>query len=250
MEATTSIYKDIATRTGGDIYIGVVGPVRTGKSTLIKRFMEHCVLPQMEEGAAKERAKDEMPQSGSGKNVMTTEPKFVPDEGVQIQVGETFACRVKLIDCVGFVVPEAAGLSEDGIQRMVNTPWSSEPMPFEEAAKLGTQKVISEHATVGIVVTTDGKRKLPDCRGRRDPRNEGNGKTFRGGRELHPSGIAGNTRSVSRTGRKIPRSRIGGKLFSDGTRGNGKNPENHRSGISDPRSPSFPSLLDPLTAHR
>ncbi len=156
MEATTSIYQDIATRTGGDIYIGVVGPVRTGKSTFIKRFMEHCVLPQMEESAAKERAKDEMPQSGSGKNVMTTEPKFVPDEGVRIQVGETLAFRVKLIDCVGFVVPDAAGLAEDGVQRMVNTPWSSEPLPFEEAAKLGTQKVIGEHATVGVVITTDG----------------------------------------------------------------------------------------------
>ncbi len=156
MEAYGSIYKDIATRTNGDIYIGVVGPVRTGKSTFIKRFMEEMVLPQMEEGAAKERAKDEMPQSGSGKNVMTTEPKFVPDEAVRIQLEQDFGFRVKLIDCVGFVVPEAQGLFEEGQDRMVNTPWSESPLPFREAAKLGTQKVISEHATLGIVVTTDG----------------------------------------------------------------------------------------------
>ncbi len=156
MAENASIYQDIATRTGGDIYIGVVGPVRTGKSTFIKRFMETLVLPQMEETPAKERAKDEMPQSGSGKNVMTTEPKFVPDEAVKIQMENSLSFRVKLVDCVGFPVPEAGGLEEDGNIRMVNTPWSETPLPFEEAAVLGTRKVMWEHSTIGIVITTDG----------------------------------------------------------------------------------------------
>ena len=156
MEASNNLYQDIASRTGGDIYIGVVGPVRTGKSTLIQRFMETLILPQMENGAKKERAKDEMPQSGSGKNVMTTEPKFVPDEAVRITMSDGLGFRVKFIDCVGFTVPEAAGLEEDGKTRMVNTPWSDSPLPFEEAARLGTQKVINEHSTVGVLVTTDG----------------------------------------------------------------------------------------------
>ncbi len=156
MHANKELYQNIATRTGGDIYIGVVGPVRTGKSTFIKRFMESLVLPQMEEGAKKERAKDEMPQSGSGKNVMTTEPKFVPEEAVRIQLEDGLGFRVKLVDCVGFTVPEAVATEEDGKTRLVNTPWSNEAMPFEEAAKLGTQKVIEEHSTIGVVVTTDG----------------------------------------------------------------------------------------------
>lgn len=156
MAAKNSIYSDIATRTGGDIYIGVVGPVRSGKSTFIKRFMESVVLPQMEDGSAKERATDEMPQSGSGKTVMTTEPKFVPDEAVRINMSGELGFRVKLIDCVGFPIPGAAGLEDEGKARMVNTPWSEEPLPFETAATLGTQKVIAEHSTVGIVVTTDG----------------------------------------------------------------------------------------------
>lgn len=156
MEASRNLYQDIASRTGGDIYIGVVGPVRTGKSTLIQRFMETLVLPQMDDGAKKERAKDEMPQSGSGKNVMTTEPKFVPDEAVRITMNDGLGFRVKFIDCVGFTVPEAAGLEEEGKTRMVNTPWSASPLPFEEAARLGTQKVIGEHSTVGVLVTTDG----------------------------------------------------------------------------------------------
>lgn len=156
MAEKSGIYQDIATRTGGDIYIGVVGPVRTGKSTFIKNFMEKVVLPNMEEGGEKSRAIDEMPQSGSGKNVMTTEPKFVPEKGVRIEMEGDLGFRVKLIDCVGFPIPGAAGLEEDGKSRMVNTPWSSEPLSFEEAASIGTQKVIREHATVGIVVTTDG----------------------------------------------------------------------------------------------
>lgn len=156
MAEKSGIYQDIATRTGGDIYIGIVGPVRTGKSTFIKNFMEKVVLPNMEEGGEKSRAIDEMPQSGSGKNVMTTEPKFVPEKGVRIQMEGDLGFRVKLIDCVGFPIPGAGGLEEDGKSRMVNTPWSNEPISFEDAASIGTQKVIREHATVGIVVTTDG----------------------------------------------------------------------------------------------
>ncbi|MBQ4036674.1 MAG: stage IV sporulation protein A [Clostridia bacterium] len=156
MAVTESIYKDIATRTGGDIYIGVVGPVRTGKSTFIKRFMESVVLPRMADGPVRDRAKDEMPQSGSGKVVMTTEPKFVPDEAVYIEIEKEIGFHLKLIDCVGFTVPEAGGLEEDGQPRLVNTPWSEEAIPFDQAATLGTKKVIGEHSTVGIVVTTDG----------------------------------------------------------------------------------------------
>jgi stage IV sporulation protein A len=156
MAMQASIYRDIATRTGGDIYIGVVGPVRTGKSTFIKRFMEEVVLPNIEDEGARSRATDEMPQSGSGKNVMTTEPKFVPDEAVRIEVEEGLGFRMKLIDCVGFPVPGAGGLEEDGKTRMVNTPWSDQALPFEEAATLGTKKVITDHATVGVVITTDG----------------------------------------------------------------------------------------------
>ncbi len=151
-----SIYKDIAERTGGDIYIGVVGPVRSGKSTFIKRFMESLVLPNMDDGYARERARDEMPQSAAGKTVMTTEPKFIPDEAVTVHLDDTAAMRVKMIDCVGYIVPEALGTIENGQARMVRTPWSEEPMPFAEAAEMGTHKVITEHATIGMLITTDG----------------------------------------------------------------------------------------------
>lgn len=156
MAETKSIYEDIAARTGGDIYIGVVGPVRTGKSTFIKRFMESIVLPEMEDGPEKDRATDEMPQSGSGKNVMTTEPKFVPDQAVKIKMEGELGAKIKLIDCVGFPIPGAGGLEEDGNTRMVNTPWSEQALPFEEAAALGTEKVIEEHSTVAVMITTDG----------------------------------------------------------------------------------------------
>lgn len=156
MISQSGIYKDIATRTGGDIYIGIVGPVRTGKSTFIKRFMENCVLPQIEDAATRSRATDEMPQSGSGKAVMTTEPKFVPDEAVRIEMESGFGFRVKLIDCVGFPIADALGLTEENEPRLVNTPWSESAIPFEDAATLGTQKVIRDHATIGIVITTDG----------------------------------------------------------------------------------------------
>ena len=154
--ADHSIYKDIAERTGGDIYIGVVGPVRSGKSTFIKRFMESLVLPNMGDGYSRERARDEMPQSAAGKTVMTTEPKFIPDEAVTVTLDGTATMRVKMIDCVGYVVPEALGTIENGQPRMVRTPWSEEPMPFVEAAEMGTHKVITEHATIGMLVTTDG----------------------------------------------------------------------------------------------
>ncbi len=154
--AEHSIYRDIAQRTGGDIYIGVVGPVRTGKSTFIKRFMEALVLPNIGDGYSRDRARDEMPQSAAGKTVMTTEPKFVPDEAVTISLDDCASLRVKMIDCVGYIVPEALGTIENGQPRMVHTPWQSEPMPFVEAAEMGTEKVIKEHSTIGMLVTTDG----------------------------------------------------------------------------------------------
>ncbi len=151
-----SIYQDIAERTGGDIYIGVVGPVRSGKSTFIKRFMESLVLPNMEDGYSRERARDEMPQSAAGKTVMTTEPKFVPDEAVTIRIDDCASLRVKMIDCVGYIVSEALGTIENGQPRMVHTPWQDEPMPFVEAAEMGTEKVIKEHSTIGMMITSDG----------------------------------------------------------------------------------------------
>lgn len=154
--AEHSIYRDIAERTGGDIYIGVVGPVRTGKSTFIKRFMESLVLPNIDDGYSKDRARDEMPQSAAGKTVMTTEPKFVPDEAVTITVDECASLRVKMIDCVGYIVSEALGTIENGQPRMVHTPWQKEAMPFIEAAEMGTEKVIKEHSTIGMLITTDG----------------------------------------------------------------------------------------------
>lgn len=150
-----SIYRDIAKRTGGDIYIGVVGPVRTGKSTFIHRFLESVVLPNIEDEYDRQRTIDEIPQSATGKTVMTTEPKFVPDESVKINVGET-ELNVKMIDCVGYMVDGALGAEEDGEKRMIMTPWSDVAMPFCEAAELGTGKVIGEHSTIGMLVTTDG----------------------------------------------------------------------------------------------
>lgn len=154
--AEHSIYEDISTRTGGDIYVGVVGPVRTGKSTFIKRFMEALVLPNISDGYSRERARDEMPQSAAGKTVMTTEPKFIPDDAVSITLDGVSNLKVKMVDCVGYVVPDALGTIEDGQPRMVRTPWREEPMPFIEAAELGTYKVITEHSTIGMLITTDG----------------------------------------------------------------------------------------------
>jgi len=152
----TNIYSEVARRTGGDIYIGVVGPVRTGKSTFIKRFMETLVIPGITNVYARERARDELPQSGSGRTIMTAEPKFVPEEAVEVQLAGGANLRVRLIDCVGYMVDGAAGQFEDGVPRMVTTPWFPEPVPMTEAAETGTRKVIAEHSTIGIVVTTDG----------------------------------------------------------------------------------------------
>ena len=151
-----SIYKDIAERTGGDIYVGVVGPVRSGKSTFIKRFMESVVLPNMGEGYSRERARDELPQSAAGKTVMTTEPKFIPEEAVSVVLENNAQMRVRMIDCVGYLIPEAMGAIENGQPRMVRTPWREEPMPFLEAAEMGTHKVITDHSTIGMLITTDG----------------------------------------------------------------------------------------------
>ena len=149
------IYRDIAERTGGNIYIGVVGPVRTGKSTFIRRFAEEMILPHMEEGSARRELTDELPQAGQGRTVMTTEPKFVPANAAKVRVAENASVSIRLVDCVGFPVGGAI-FDEEGKPRMVTTPWSDEPMPFGEAAELGTQKVIREHATVAVLVTTDG----------------------------------------------------------------------------------------------
>ena len=151
-----NIYQDIAERTGGDIYIGVVGPVRTGKSTFIKRFMDLLVLPNIANTYTRERAKDELPQSATGKTIMTTEPKFVPNEAVEISLGENANARVRMIDCVGYLVPGAEGHMDGELPRMVHTPWSENAMPFREAAEMGTKKVITDHSTIGMVVTTDG----------------------------------------------------------------------------------------------
>ena len=151
-----NIYQDIAARTGGSIYIGVVGPVRTGKSTLIKRMMEAMVIPGITDPNRAQRARDELPQSGSGRTIMTSEPKFVPEEAVEILPDGATKLRVRLIDSVGYMVPGAVGASEDGKPRMVSTPWQPDPIPMTEAAELGTKKVMEEHASIGIVVTTDG----------------------------------------------------------------------------------------------
>ena len=151
-----SIYKDISERTGGDIYIGIVGPVRTGKSTFIKQFMDELVLPNIDEEYKKERANDELPQSSSGRTIMTTEPKFIPEKGVEINIDGNASMNVRLIDCVGYIVPSALGYIEGDQPRMVMTPWYEEPIPFNMAAEIGTRKVINEHSTIGLVITTDG----------------------------------------------------------------------------------------------
>lgn len=156
MNRSTSMYQDMASRTGSSIYIGVVGPVRTGKSTFIKRFMETQVLPNIENDYRRERARDELPQSGSGRTIMTAEPKFVPEEAAEVRLPDGTSFSVRLIDCVGYMVPGAVGQFEDLAPRMVMTPWYDHEIPMTEAAELGTRKVICDHSTVGIVVTTDG----------------------------------------------------------------------------------------------
>lgn len=151
-----NIYKDIAERTQGDIYVGVVGPVRTGKSTFIKKFMDLMVIPKIDNTFKKERAKDELPQSGSGKGIHTTEPKFVPNEAVEISLDEEIKFKVRMVDCVGYIVKAALGYLDGEEAKMVNTPWYDYEIPFEDAAEIGTRKVITDHSTIGLVVTTDG----------------------------------------------------------------------------------------------
>ena len=150
-----SIYTDIAKRTGGNIYIGVVGPVRSGKSTFISRFMNSLVIPNISDEFRRERANDEIPQSSAGKTIMTTEPKFVPEEAAVVNINDV-KMNVRLIDCVGYIVPSAIGYIENEAPRMVKTPWFEEEIPFNMAAEVGTQKVINDHSTIGVVVTTDG----------------------------------------------------------------------------------------------
>jgi len=152
----TNIYQNIAARTGGDIYLGVVGPVRTGKSTFIKRFMDLMVLSRMEDGEEKTRTVDELPQSAQGRTIMTTEPKFIPKDAVEVNLQDNLPVRIKLIDCVGYLIDGVNGHLEDGKERMVKTPWFDYEIPFAQAAMVGTEKVIREHSTIGIVVTTDG----------------------------------------------------------------------------------------------
>ncbi len=154
--AVNNIYNDIAARTGGDIYIGVVGPVRTGKSTFIKKFMENMVLPNIEDSLRRDRATDELPQSSAGRTIMTTEPKFIPEDAVEITLPSKSKMKVRMIDCVGYIVPSALGYIEGENPRMVKTPWFEEEIPFNMAAETGTRKVITEHSTIGLVVTTDG----------------------------------------------------------------------------------------------
>ena len=151
-----SIYRDIAERTKGSVYIGVIGPVRTGKSTFIKRFMDTIVIPNMDGDFEKERAIDEMPQSAAGRTIMTTEPKFIPEQAVAVHLDDNASFNVRMIDCVGYIVPSSLGYVENDAPRMVMTPWFEEPIPFNMAAEIGTKKVITEHSTIGLVITTDG----------------------------------------------------------------------------------------------
>lgn len=156
MEKGFDLYQDIAERTDGDVYVGVVGPCRTGKSTFITRFMEELVLPRMQPGPRRDRVQDELPQSASGRTVMTTQPKFVPGEAAEVSLGEGAAVRVRMVDSVGYLVKGAMGTAEGEDARMVHTPWFDQDIPFEQAAEIGTRKVMTDHATIGMVVTTDG----------------------------------------------------------------------------------------------
>ena len=156
VSSTYDLYRDIQQRTGGEIYIGILGPVRTGKSTFIKRFMEELVLPYMEDEHAKQRAQDEMPQSAGGKTITTTEPKVIPNEAANITLNGDIQVSVRLIDCVGYMVEGAAGHMEEDTERMVRTPWFEYEIPFTQAAEIGTDKVMNDHSTIGLVVTTDG----------------------------------------------------------------------------------------------
>lgn len=151
-----NVYQDISQRTDGDVYIGVVGPVRTGKSTFIKRFMDTLVLPNIKEEEVYKRTLDELPQSSAGKTIMTTEPKFIPEESIEINLGNNATFKVRMIDCVGYIVNSAIGYSEEDKPRMVKTPWFDKEIPFDDAAEIGTKKVITDHSTIGLMITTDG----------------------------------------------------------------------------------------------
>ena len=151
-----NVYQDISRRTDGDVYIGVVGPVRTGKSTFIKRFMDSLVLPNISDESVYARTVDELPQSSAGKTIMTTEPKFIPEESVEVDLGDNISFKVRMIDCVGYIVDSALGHSEENGPRMVKTPWAEEEIPFDQAAEIGTKKVITDHSSIGLVITTDG----------------------------------------------------------------------------------------------
>ena len=151
-----NVYKDISKRTNGDIYLGIVGPVRTGKSTFIKRFMDTLVIPNIADGEQRGRATDELPQSAAGKTIMTTEPKFIPENAVEVTLEGNASFRVRMIDCVGYIVPSALGYIENEAPRMVKTPWFEDAIPFDMAAEIGTKKVITDHSTIGLVITTDG----------------------------------------------------------------------------------------------
>ena len=150
------IFKDISKRTDGDVYLGVVGAVRTGKSTFIKRFMEELVLPKITNEDERNRALDELPQSAAGKTIMTTEPKFVPNQAVSVPIDEELDVNIRLVDCVGYAVSGAKGFEDEHGPRMIHTPWYEEAIPFHDAAEIGTRKVIQEHSTIGVVITTDG----------------------------------------------------------------------------------------------
>ena len=197
MNTLTSIYEDIAARTAGDIYLGVVGPARTGKSTFIKRFMEPLVLPSIDDDYRRQRARDELPQSGSGRTVMTAEPKFVPEEAVEIAMegGGTFS--VRLVDCVGYLVPGAVGQLEDGEPRMVHTPWFPQEIPMAEAAEIGTRKVIAEHATIGIAGGLSGGR------GAGHRRAEGAGQALSHPAQLRPPPGGGGPEAAGQAGRAV-----------------------------------------------
>ena len=151
----TEIIKNIALRSGGDIYLGVVGAVRTGKSTFIKKMVETLIVPYIEDEFEKKRTLDEIPQSAQGKTIMTTEPKFIPNQAAKVNIDD-FSCNIRLVDCVGYVIPNAKGANDDNGPRMIKTPWYDEEIPFVEAAEVGTEKVIKDHSTIGIVITTDG----------------------------------------------------------------------------------------------